>query len=76
MLFAQGILGLASLTALAWVLSENRRAVEPITILAGLGSQLVLGVLLLHAPFFREAFLYLNDGIGIEKQWTYDGASQ
>lgn len=46
----QGTLGLGVLIGLAWLLSEDRRSVRPQLILAGLGAQLLLAVLLLKLP--------------------------
>ncbi|MBK1724728.1 nucleoside:proton symporter [Thiocystis violacea] len=56
----QPLLGLGVLIALAWLLSEDRRAVRPRLILAGLGLQLALALLLLKLPPVRESFLTLN----------------
>lgn len=57
----QPLLGLALVTALAWALSEDRRAVRPRLILAGLGLQILLALLLLKLPPAKQAFLALND---------------
>ncbi|MEA3277326.1 MAG: nucleoside transporter C-terminal domain-containing protein [Pseudomonadota bacterium] len=57
----QGALGLAVLVGLAWLLSEKRRAVRPRLILAGLGSQFLLALLLLRLPPVKWLFLTLND---------------
>jgi CNT family concentrative nucleoside transporter len=45
-----GLLGVATLLALAFALSTNRRAIRPRTVLAGLGLQLTLAFLLLRFP--------------------------
>ena len=64
----QGLLGLALITALAWALSEDRRAVRPRLILAGLALQFTLAVLLLKLPPAQQAFLALNDLVlGLER---------
>ncbi|TLS68190.1 nucleoside:proton symporter [Mariprofundus erugo] len=57
---AQGLLGLILITALAWQLSENRRAVNWRIAVAGLGLQLFLALLLLKLPLFQQLFLSLN----------------
>ncbi|MGE5155477.1 MAG: NupC/NupG family nucleoside CNT transporter, partial [Bdellovibrio bacteriovorus] len=57
----QPLLGLILITALAWALSEDRRAVRPRLILAGIGLQVVLALLLLKLPPAKQAFLALND---------------
>lgn len=69
----QGVLGLVALIALAWLLSENRRAVRPGLILAGLGLQLVLAVLLLKLPPARNIFAVLNEAVLILQTATLAG---
>ena len=56
----QSLLGLAAFVSLAWVISENRRKVNIRVIIVGLVIQLVIGVLLLKLPLFRDFFLALN----------------
>ena len=55
------LLGLVLIVALAWALSENRRAVRPRLIVGGIGLQLLLALLLLKLPPAKQAFLALND---------------
>lgn len=57
----QGAFGLAVLIGIAWLLSEDRRAVRPRLLLAGLGLQLGLALLLLKLPPVKVLFLALND---------------
>ena len=57
---ARGLLGLAGLIAIAWVLSENRRAVSWRMVAAGLAVQLALAALLLKVGATRSVFLLLN----------------
>ena len=56
----QSAIGLLTFVALAWLLSENRRAVRPSVIVAGLALQLCMAVLLLKAPGVRHVFVVLN----------------
>ena len=51
------------LTGLAWLLSENRRAVGWRVPVVGLGFQFVVAVLLLKVPQTRALFAALNDGV-------------
>jgi CNT family concentrative nucleoside transporter len=69
----QAILGYAGLLALAWVLSENRRAVSARTVAAGLGLQVGLAVLLLALPAVREGFLALNTVVTVLSKATAAG---
>jgi len=59
--FLQGALGLAVLVSLAWLLSEDRRAIRPRLVAAGIGIQLLLALLLLKLPPVKQLFLILND---------------
>ncbi len=71
----QSAVGLVVFVALAWGLSENRRAVRWRTVIIGLGLQLALGLVLLKGPFVREAFLSLNQVILALEQSTRAGTS-
>ena len=71
----QSAVGLVVFVALAWGLSENRRAVRWRTVLIGLGLQLALGLVLLKGPFVREAFLAFNQVILALEQSTRAGTS-
>jgi concentrative nucleoside transporter, CNT family len=55
--------GLIVLIAIAWALSENRRAVSWRVPVAGIGLQLALALLLLKLPQSRQVFELLNDGV-------------
>jgi len=63
----QSLLGLITLTAFAWVVSENRRFDTIGSALriagAGLAVQLVLTLILLKLPGTQQVFLWLNDGV-------------
>ncbi|QGU32705.1 nucleoside:proton symporter [Thermochromatium tepidum ATCC 43061] len=56
----QPLLGLSAFLALAWWLSEDRRAVRPRLVLAGLGLQCVMALALLKLPGAKDGFLVLN----------------
>jgi len=57
----QPLLGIAVLLLLAWLLSENRRAVSPRLVLAGLALQCLLALALLKLAPAQGFFLALND---------------
>jgi len=71
----RGALGLAVLVGLAWLLSEDRRAVRPRLLVAGLGIQLALALLLLKLPPARGLFLALNDLVVTLQEATRAGTS-
>ena len=74
-LIARSALGFLVLHALAWALSENRRTVAWRPVTAGMLLTLVLGVLLLKAPFIREVFMALNDALAALERATREGTA-
>ena len=56
----QGLIGIVALLAFAWTLSENRRAVSPRTLAAGMALELALALVLLFLPPARDLFLALS----------------
>ena len=59
-MIAQSIAGLAVFTGIAWLISENRKKVSFKIIIAGILIQLVVGLILLKLPVFRNFFISLN----------------
>lgn len=57
----QAVLGIFGLLAIAWVVSENRRAVPWRAVGAGVVLQLLLALLLLRLPVAKDVFLAAND---------------
>lgn len=56
----QSIAGLLVFTAVAYLLSENRKDINPRIVVVGLVLQLLIGFLLLKIPLFRQFFEVLN----------------
>ncbi|MDH4122263.1 MAG: nucleoside:proton symporter [Deltaproteobacteria bacterium] len=73
MIYLQASLGLAAFCGMAWLLSENRRAVRPLPIVAGIGVQLVLALVLLKVPWVQGFFLLLNNGVAVLERATLAG---
>ncbi|NEV62126.1 NupC/NupG family nucleoside CNT transporter [Thiorhodococcus minor] len=69
----QPLLGLGVLILLAWLLSEDRRAVRPRLILAGIALQLVMALVLLKLPQVQDAFLVLNHMVLALQEATQTG---
>ena len=67
-------LGLAAFPLLAWMMSEDRRAVSPRRVLLALGVQGVLAVALLRLPGVSDALMLLNGGVHILEAATAEGA--
>lgn len=62
-MYGQGILGLIGFTAVAWLISENRRAVRLKLIVTALALQIALALMMLKLPPFQALFLWLNQAI-------------
>lgn len=71
----RGALGLFVLIGLAWLSSEDRRAFSPRIVLAGLGIQLGLALLLLKLPPAKGLFLALNKLVLALQEATRAGTS-
>lgn len=67
MTILQGVFGLLVLTAIAWLLSEDRRALGWRVPVAGLGLQLLIALIVLRLPAARSVFASLNDaGVALQ----------
>jgi CNT family concentrative nucleoside transporter len=73
MLALQSAFGFFAICLIAWLLSEDRRAVPWRIVVAGALLQLALAVLLLWVPLFRNLFLALNDLLSALEQATQEG---
>jgi CNT family concentrative nucleoside transporter len=73
LLALQSAFGFIAICAIAWLLSEDRRAVPWRIVIAGALLQLALAALLLWVPLFRNLFLALNDLLSALEQATQEG---
>jgi CNT family concentrative nucleoside transporter len=64
MLQLQSAFGIIALLAIAWAVSENRRAVSLRQAAVGLAATLVTAVILIKLPFVAHAFGAINDAVG------------
>jgi len=71
----QSVLGLLTLTAIAWLFTENRRAVSYKGVIAGLAVQLALGLTLIRFPGAQIALLGLNRIVEALQKATLAGTS-
>src|SRR6266850_70976 len=67
--------GIAGLVALAWLMSENRRAVPWRAIAAGLGLQVLLALVFLKISPVKTAFMKINDALLVLERATQAGTS-
>jgi concentrative nucleoside transporter, CNT family len=70
----QSAFGFIGIGFIAWLLSENRRAVSWRIVVSGALLQIVLAALLLKMPLFRDLFLALNDVLSALEKATGEGA--
>lgn len=66
---------MAGLLALAWLASENRRAVPWRAVAAGMALLLVLAVVFLKVPLVKDAFMKLNEVLLVLERATQAGTS-
>ncbi|MCX5821427.1 MAG: nucleoside:proton symporter [Deltaproteobacteria bacterium] len=71
----QGIVGIIFLTGLAWLISENRRAVRFQIIFTSLAVQFALALILLKIPIFGDFFILLNRGVNALERATAAGTT-
>ena len=60
-----GILGLFTLLSIAFLLSENKRAINVKTVIYGLAFQLIFALFILKTPFGAPIFSFLDKSINI-----------
>src|SRR6185437_16107108 len=71
----RGLLGIAALLLLAWILSEDRFRVPIRVVVAGLLLQVALAVVFLKFPPAKSMFLLLNKGVTALQIATDSGTS-
>ena len=69
----QAIFGIVALTALAWLLSEDRKVFRAKMVLGALALQIILALLFLRLPGSKEAFAATNRLVGALEQATAAG---
>jgi concentrative nucleoside transporter, CNT family len=74
-MLVQPLLGLFVFLGIAWLISENRRAVRYTIVLTGVAVQLAVAGVLLYVPFFKKFFLLLNNVVLALESATRAGTS-
>ena len=64
---------MAGLIGLAWIASENRRAVPWRAVLTGIAALVILAVVFLKVPLIKDAFMKLNDVLLVLERATQAG---
>ena len=55
-----GIIGIGALLGIAYLLSENKKAINYRTVLWGLGLQFIFALLILKTPIGKPLFSYIH----------------
>jgi len=71
----QSTAGFIAFAVFAWLISENRRKINIKIVCVGFIMQLVIGMILLKLPVFREFFLFLNRLVLALEESTAAGTS-
>lgn len=74
-LAVQSALGFVVLLIVAWAISENRRAVPWRIVISGALLMLLMALLLLKVPLFKQFFFALNDGLTALEKATQTGTA-
>ncbi len=74
-MLVQPLLGLFVFLGIAWLISENRRAVRYTIVLTGVAVQLAVAGVLLYVPLFKRIFLLLNNVVLALESATRAGTS-
>ncbi len=71
--FVHALIGVAGLVSLAWILSEERRAIPWRAIATGLGLQVLLAIVFLKVGAVKDLFIKLNDALLVLEKATQAG---
>ena len=70
-----GLIGVAVIFTIAFLLSNNRKAINYRLVLSGVGLQIVIALLVLKVPPITRFFALLGKGMGKIEQFATQGAS-
>jgi len=73
LLALQSAFGFLAIIAIAWLFSEDRRALPWRIVVSGAALQIVLAAALLKLPLFRDLFLALNELLSALERATQEG---
>jgi len=71
----QSVLGIVVLLGVAWLCSENRRRLPWRMVLAGIALQILIALLMLNVPLFRQLFVALDGVVLAFQEATRAGTS-
>src|SRR5688572_4243398 len=70
-----GIIGIIVILGIAFLLSNNRKAINYRLVVSGIGLRLVIALLVLKVPFITDFFAWLGRGMGKIEQFATQGAA-
>lgn len=70
-----GIIGIIVILGIAFLLSNNKKAINYRLVISGVGLQLLIALLVLKVPFITNFFALLGKGMGKIEQFATQGAS-
>jgi CNT family concentrative nucleoside transporter len=70
-----GLIGVVVILGLAYLMSNNRKAINYRLIISGIGLQLVIALLVLKVPFITNFFAWIGRGMGKIEQFATQGAA-
>lgn len=70
-----GLLGVMVIFGIAFLLSNNRKAINYRLVISGIGLQVLIAVLVLKVSFITNFFAFLGRGMGKIEQFAAQGAS-
>lgn len=70
-----GIIGIIVILGIAYLLSNNKRAINYRLVISGIGLQLAIALLVLKVPFITNFFALIGRGMGKIEQFATQGAA-
>jgi CNT family concentrative nucleoside transporter len=70
-----GLIGIAVILGIAFLLSNNKKAINYRLVISGIGLQLAIALLVLKVPFITNFFALIGRGMGKIEQFATQGAA-
>ena len=70
-----GLIGIIVILGIAYLLSNNKKAINYRLVISGMGLQLAIALLVLKVPFITSFFAWLGRGMGKIEQFATQGAA-
>ena len=70
-----GLIGIVVILGIAYLLSNNKKAINYRLVISGIGLQLAIALLVLKVPFITNFFAMIGRGMGKIEQFATQGAA-